>query len=80
MNEQRIIERMAEALLVVSQVRLTQQDTTGDEMPRTSSEMQRWIRAVLNDPDEQLAVVVLPHLIARLDRCAGASVKEVIRG
>ncbi len=67
---------MAEALLVVSQVRMTQQDT-GDEIPRTSGEMQRWIRAVLSEPDEQLAVVVLPHLIARLDNWAAVSVKEV---
>ena len=79
MSEQRIIERMAEALLVVSEIRLTQPDTW-DEMPRTSGEMQRWIRAVLSDPDEQFAVVILPHLIARLDGCANASNKEVRHG
>jgi len=79
MSEQRIIERMAEALLVVSQARVSHR-ASGDEMPRTSGEMQRWIRGVLNDPDEQLAVVVLPHLIARLDRCARVSVKEVTHG
>lgn len=79
MNNQRTIERMAEALLVVSRARATHQGA-GNVTPRTASEMQRWIRGVLNDPDEQLAVVVLPHLIARLDRCADTSVKEVTHG
>ena len=76
MSEQRIIERMAEALLVVSQARLPHR-ASEIGLPRTSGEMQRWIRAVLSEPDEQLAVVVLPHLIARLDNCAAVSVKEV---
>ncbi len=79
MSEQRIIERMAEALLVVSQARVSHRASeTG--MPRTSGEMQRWIRAVLSDPDEQFAVIILPHLIARLDGCANASNKEVRHG
>ena len=79
MSEQRIIERMAAALLVVSQARMAQQGAA-DRMPRTSDEMQRWIRAVLCDPDEQFAVVMLPHLIARLEGCANASNKEVRHG
>lgn len=79
MSEQRIIERMAEALLVVSQARVSPRASeTG--MPRTSGDMQRWIRAVLSDPDEQFAVIILPHLIARLDSCANASNKEVRHG
>lgn len=79
MNEQRIIERMAAALLVVSQARMAQQGAGGG-MPRTTGEMQRWIQGVLNDPDEQLAVVMLPHLIARLERGDDALVKEVTHG
>jgi hypothetical protein len=70
---------MAAALVVVSQARMAQQGAA-DRMPRTSDEMERWIRAVLSDPDEQLAVVMLPHLIARLERGVGAPVMEVTHG
>ncbi|MGM0517973.1 MAG: hypothetical protein ACQER6_10290 [Pseudomonadota bacterium] len=79
MTDQRIIERMAEALLLVSRARVTHR-ATGNGMPRTSREMQRWVREALSDPDEQLAVAVLPLLIARLDRCADVPAKEVAHG
>lgn len=79
MTDQRIIERMAEALLVVSQARLAHRQR-GNGMPVTSSEMQRWVREALNEPDEQLAVAVLPHLVARLEHCADVPAKEVPHG
>jgi len=79
MTDQRIIERMAEALLLVSRARVTHH-ATGNGMPRTSHEVQRWVRETLSDPDEQLAVAVLPLLIARLDRCADVPAKEVAHG
>ena len=79
MTDQHIIERMAEALLVVSQARLAHRQRRNG-MPVTSNEMQRWIREALNEPDEQLAVAVLPHLVARLEHCADVPAKEVSHG
>ncbi|MDG4868585.1 hypothetical protein P8631_11285 [Guyparkeria sp. 1SP6A2] len=79
MNNQQIIERMAEALMVVSQARYAKEQNAAATQYSTE-DMQLWIRSVLADPDEQLAVVILPHLIARLDGCANASNKEVRHG
>ena len=79
MNNQQIVERMAEALMVVSQARYAKEQNVAAKQYSTE-DMQHWIRSVLADPDEQFAVVILPHLIARLDGCANASNKEVRHG
>ncbi len=79
MNDQGTIERMAEALLIVSQSRPSN-GTQVNLAPRNRAEMQGWIRDVLSDPDERLAVVVLPHLLARLEQCVEAPGEEVHHG
>lgn len=75
MNEQRIIERMAEALLVVSDVR-SENGRPSSTLPSTSAGMQCWVRGVLAEPDEELAVAVLPHLMKHLERRAEKATRE----
>ena len=75
MTDQRIIERMAEALLIVSDAR-SRNGRPSTTLPSTSAGMQCWVRGVLADPDEELAVAMLPYLMKRLDRRVEKATRE----
>lgn len=77
MTDRRVIERMADALLFVTKGR--SHNRSGVLLPSNRIDMQAWIRNALADPDEQLAVVVLPHLASRLDQARKPSVLSEVR-
>ena len=77
MTDRRVIERMADALLFVTKGR--SRNRSGVLLPSNRIDMQAWIRNALADPDDQLAIVVLPHLAARLDQATKPSVLSEVR-